>query len=154
MASTRADDTDEGTHVSGIDWDPTLETGEPLVDEQHRAFYVMCGDLVALDPGDTASVMDVIDRLGQYAEVHFATEEALMDRVSYPKEELAGHVAEHRAFRDKAATMAIDFRRGWTTDTGALLDYLSAWLTDHIDRQDRRMADYARAHGARTDPDE
>ena len=65
------------------EWDETLETGDPLVDQQHRRIYQIFYELEAADdtPGE---IMHALDQLTVHVAVHFATEEDLMRREQFP----------------------------------------------------------------------
>jgi len=131
--------------MGGIVWDPALDTGDALVDEQHRGLLELLNELDAVEDADMARIVAVLDRLEHGLAVHFATEEQYMAQLSYPVEATAAHVREHRLMAAKQSTMSIDYRRGWTAGTAPLVDYLTSWLSDHIQTQDRLLVEYVRA---------
>lgn len=131
-----------------LEWDAALDTGEPLVDQQHRAFIGLLNDLTDVGDTDTAGIVAALDRLAEHTAVHFATEEALMARLGYPAGATEAHVREHRELAAREQALGIDYRRGWTQGTGPLVSHMVGWLTDHIETQDRLLVEYIRLHGA------
>jgi hemerythrin len=130
--------------MGGIVWDPALDTGDALVDQQHRGLLELLNELEAVEDADMTRIVAVLDRLEHSLTIHFATEEEYMARLSYPARATAAHVSEHRLMATKQRTMSIDYRRGWTTGTAPLVSYMTSWLSDHIETQDRQLAEYAR----------
>jgi hemerythrin-like metal-binding protein len=130
-----------------LEWDAALDTGEPLVDQQHRTFIDLLNDLMAVDDSDTARIVAALNRLADHTLVHFATEEALMTRRAYPEDAAEAHVLEHRVLAAEQRTMGIDYRRGWTTGTAPMIDHMMRWLTEHIETQDRLLVEHIRTHG-------
>ncbi len=47
-----------------VEWDPSLETGISIVDEQHRSLFRQVG--VLLDPGNADRVEETLAFLGDY----------------------------------------------------------------------------------------
>lgn len=131
-----------------LEWGAALDTGEPLVDQQHRAFIGLLNDLTDVGDTDTVRIVAALDRLAEHTAVHFATEEALMARLGYPAGATDAHVREHRELTAREQVLSIDYRRGWTTGTGPLVDYMVSWIVDHIATQDRLLVEYIRLHGA------
>jgi len=73
--------------------------------------------------------------LAEYVETHFASEEAVMERTGFP--DLEAHRAAHEALRNEVRVMVA--RQGWTL-TSELLNYLTTWLTTHLDTYDQALA--------------
>ena len=59
--------------MNRVEWDSSLETGDPIVDLQHRAIHNLFNQLqCAID--DASEVLATLDYLTQHVLVHFATE--------------------------------------------------------------------------------
>jgi hemerythrin-like metal-binding protein len=134
--------------MCSIEWDAALETGDAVVDQQHRDIHALFNELEAAPVGDMAEVMSVLDRLMGHCDTHFATEEDLMERESYPRSLLDEHVAEHRDLVEGARDIVLKFRFGEMSDTADVVEFLRAWLTDHVHEKDRMLVDYMRERGA------
>ena len=134
------------THMSPIPWDPTLETGDALVDAQHKDIFALINEVDSMEGDDRAALLGVVDRLMEHVEVHFTTEELLMLRVGYPAEARESHRDEHRALQEDARATALGFRGSWDLTKAPFADFL-AKLLEHILTQDRALVDYVQAQG-------
>lgn len=137
-------------------WSESFLTRVPSVDEQHRRLVDMINDLGELVLGardlDVGRVAAVQDQLLDYVRVHFADEEALMERVGLDPRYAEPHRAEHRAFAVEIAEMV---EAGWgrvPERARALTDYLVHWLAYHILDVDQSMARQVRAVEAGASP--
>jgi hemerythrin len=127
-------------------WDETLETGDPLVDQQHRRIYQIFYELEAADdtPGE---IMRVLDRLTSHIAVHFGTEEDLMRREQFPALATQLHQAEHQRLTERTREYVLQFRTAELTSTAPLVVFLREWLDRHVESCDRLLIDYVRARG-------
>ena len=132
--------------MAGIDWDPALETGDLLVDQQHRNIHAIFADLEAAGD-DAGAIMEVLDRLMAHVDCHFATEEDLMCREGFPDAEAELHIAEHRKLTDGARDIVVGFRSDEIRGAAPIVAFLREWLSDHVHTQDRVMIDWVRARG-------
>jgi hemerythrin len=135
-----------------IGWDPTLETGDAVVDQQHRDVISLINEVEALESDDTATLLGIVERLVSHIDIHFVTEEDLMRRGGYPREAFETHQKEHTMLKARAASAALGFRGSWDTTRGPFVDFLSVWLLDHIENQDRKMIDFMRRKGDSATP--
>jgi len=121
-----------------IEWSTALSVGIGQMDEQHRKLLTMMQELDTAIRGNKAADMieDTIVNLFNYAQVHFATEEALFRQHLYPEVKL--HELEHRKFISKA----FEFREKFETNRPGLnlelLNFLSSWILNHIEITDMR----------------
>jgi hemerythrin-like metal-binding protein len=125
-------------------WSEALETGDPEVDEQHRALYDLVNDLnaSAVMGGDRALVEGSLERILRYAATHFATEEALMERSSYPLSR--EHIKLHRAFAQAATEKVAAHLAGHDVTLPELARFMEDWLDEHIEQQDRPLIAHVR----------
>jgi len=109
--------------------------GIPEIDEEHEQLFALINEgylLLSLDKGVLSSAANLLKHLRDYAHIHFAHEEAYMEKTSDP--ELASQRQEHADFSSRVD--GIDLSK--TTEEEAkpllkdLLDYLSRWLFRHI----------------------
>ncbi len=131
-----------------IEWDASLETGFPIVDEQHQQLVIMINDLYdALTASRTENiVLDIVNKMVDYTQYHFFTEEQLMKQHRYP--ELEAHKIEHLYFIEKAQDLDAQCRSGNYAGPAELLSFLTEWLMTHIKRRDMAACSYLRDHRA------
>jgi hemerythrin len=131
---------------SRIAFDPLLETGNGLVDGQHRELFARLSALLdaSRDGRGAEEVSRLLGFLGEYVVEHFASEERLMEEAGYPR--LERHREEHRAFVGVYDSLRAEFQ-----ESGAELPFVvhlshrvTAWLKEHIYRADREMARWIR----------
>lgn len=132
--------------MTSDDRDRSLETGDEVVDRQHRDIKALVAD-VEHASDDPAEIMDVLERLMDHVECHFATEEDLMHRESYPEDAIAEHVADHHHLTETAREAVLDFRSGGLTTMAPLASLLGDWLSNHVERHDRALVNYVRERG-------
>ena len=131
-----------------MDWDPTLETGDPVVDEQHRGVVALINEIDDIEPDDTAGLLSVAERLMDHVETHFGTEEDLMRRGGYPAEAYEAHVREHQLLKEKARDAVLQFRSGAKAGKEPFVEFLRVWLVDHIETEDRKLVGHVKVSGA------
>ena len=126
------------------DWDPALETGDQVVDAEHKDIYeLVCEMQTAVQTGQDRGVVDgSLARILKYARTHFEHEEALMQRAGYP--DLERHRQLHREFAEEAENLADDYLKGVNVSAQGLTEFMQAWLTNHIDSEDRQIVAYIR----------
>ncbi len=127
-----------------VEWDRKLETGHPLVDQQHQELFRLINSLHdgivsgRAQPAITAT----LDGLARYVAQHFAVEEELMRTVAYPA--AAAHRAEHAKLTAEATKIIADYRSGRVTLSVTLSMFLVTWLNHHIREVDQRMIAFVR----------
>lgn len=134
--------------MSPAEWDPTLETGNALVDSQHRALVRLIGEVEqALGRDDETAVEEALFGLLRYVGIHFGEEEMLMAESGYP--ELDAHRALHHAFTHEVSAMTRAYFEGREGLPDEVCRVVHEWLVDHLMRHDRAMVEWVRAHPAR-----
>ncbi len=127
-----------------IHWDPTFETGQLLIDAQHRLLVMLFRKLdVAIklnQPG--ATLARIVLEVQKFVEFHFVSEENLMLETGYP--EIDSHRVLHRKLLTelKAMMAKLASHREYPDD---LLDFMVRWLVDHIADQDQKVARHVRS---------
>jgi hemerythrin len=58
------------------------------------------------------------------------------------------HLEAHRRFAERVVALRTDARAGRPGANAALLDFLKAWLVDHIMTADRSLGEFVAAHRA------
>ena len=119
---------------------PDLVTGNAQIDHDH---LTLMEAVEALQGGPNPEYAMLL--LEQYFGDHFRSEEALAEATAYP-EELA-LAREHRQFFDVWVNLKAKWRRNPSVD--ALIELkmaLGIWVEGHVQRQDKRLADWVKEH--------
>ena len=125
-----------------MNWDPSFETGNATVDEQHRSLIQMVNefhDAAFRTPGKY-DVGTILSRLAAYTVKHFAHEEKLMRDTQYP--DYASHKKEHDQLVAKATELIKGHQAGKMVLTVTVSQFLQEWLRVHILQVDKRMIKY------------
>jgi len=129
-----------------IEWTSDLAIGVTEIDDQHKEIFKRFDRLLtACNEGKGKDeVLRLLLFLDDYVKEHFAAEEGLQMRNSYP--EYPSHKSEHLRFMADVDRLAREFR-----DEGATLPLviqtnrtLSSWLMQHIKRSDMAFSRYLR----------
>jgi len=134
--------------VQPIVWDERLSTGDAHIDSQHEELHDLVlelGILAEQDP-DRVRLGEVLFDVLAYATTHFADEEALMERIGFPR--LERQRILHAQFRATVSEMAERFSAGDETLTaGNVQGQLQEWLVNHVWEEDLQFAAYVRPQG-------
>lgn len=130
-----------------IAWDPSLVTGDEMIDRQHQELYRIADELrVACDQGLAHDRIDrVLVWLLSYTIEHFAAEEDLMVRSGYPASALNAHVGEHDDLKRRVAELLKQHEGGELTTALPVVELMHEWMGTHIDQVDRLLADHVRS---------
>ena len=127
--------------MPAVKWTPAMSVGVEALDTDHKMLIGLINQLAdAIAKGDAHDIVaSVINALVDYTEYHFGREEEMMRVCAYA--DFNNHVATHgkivetlRHLRDAHAGRAL----GHTEKV--LLDFMRAWLTDHIMGVDMKYA--------------
>ncbi len=119
-------------------WTDTLSVGVQTLDNQHTVLVETLNDLhAAMMKGQARTVAgQLLHKLVDYTRDHFATEEAMMEAANYPA--LATHRLKHRELTKQVEEFVARFEKGDITLSVQLLNFLSEWLTTHIQGEDQK----------------
>ena len=121
-------------------WNDSYLLGIPMIDNQHKNFFVILDNLETLNQKQEKSEMhSLINELQNYVIYHFKTEEDLMVKSQSPNIDL--HIMEHELFRKKVE----EFHRSYYNNNAELLNemisFMRKWLIIHISGTDAEYAD-------------
>jgi hemerythrin len=133
-----------------ITWTTDLETGIRSIDRQHQELIGMINALTAAhEAGGDWSVLDeVMQGLGAYVVFHFGTEAALMADLPQEAAHTAAHLCQHADFIAQFERMRAEAQGGDHAVGVAMIDFLNAWLYEHILKTDRSLGTLVRQHMA------
>ncbi len=131
--------------MSRYDWDEKLATGDEDVDAQHRYLFGIINRLhdAILDGVGDELVARTIEELNEYIGVHFADEEALMQRVGYPGYEEQRE--QHADFAAETLELSEAFLSGTYVLPITLSVHIFTWLEDHVRHEDAKIAEWIRS---------
>ena len=126
--------------MEALQWNETLATGIPVIDEQHKQIVVMVNQLRdAIEAGDAEAAGQIIPKMVDYTVFHFTFEEELMEMANYSFLPVHRHV--HQLFTRRIP----EFQKRYAAGEDVLVELhnmLVRWLANHIQNEDR---DYAPA---------
>ena len=124
-------------------WTEKLLTGIRVIDEQHQVLFDVLARLelaVTSDDKWSAAHFTIVE-LTNFANIHFAVEEALLRLHGYPG--LDAHIAEHRRF---SAELAEIKKHSIRDDVSArMTKFVGTWLVTHIGVFDRAYVPHLRS---------
>lgn len=129
-----------------VSWTDALLTGIDEIDAEHRYYFEILHrfNKARADGFDPRRMRTLLNDLLAYIEMHFRNEEVIMREAGYPAFER--HIAAHR----KAAAAIQEMFAG-TPDDGAIHEFLnsflSRWLINHIQNEDRAFSNWMEASG-------
>jgi diguanylate cyclase (GGDEF)-like protein/hemerythrin-like metal-binding protein len=113
----------EGAFVQLI-WKDAFQSGHPVIDEQHRALFRVCNELLeamlSARPADEVSM--VVEGLLAEVARHFMDEEAVLSKAGFPG--LKVHAEAHAALLDKGRALKQAFDGG-SLSVGGLFQFLA-----------------------------
>jgi hemerythrin len=123
-------------------WNPAWTTGVDLIDTQHRTLLFAIDNLLLAihENRQDLFIVETLGFLGGFVGTHFDTEETYMRATRYPG--LAAHRVVHEAMRTRFAELAESHRNGTRCVDEDVINFLVSWLDQHIDQEDRRMAQH------------
>lgn len=124
---------------------PKYHTGVEQIDREHKKLFSIINDVYKLVENYSDDrydeILGLLDRLAEYTQTHFNHEEEIMEQHNFPKLEFQrnAHASfiERLSDRDMGEEMENpkEFLEG-------LLDFLYAWLGNHIIKHDMQIAPY------------
>ena len=127
----------------------------PQIDEEHRKLFQMINDalsLVKTTEDISGTAQSLLLHLKDYANTHFAHEEAYMEEIHDP--ELPLQKKEHAEFAEKINSFILDksSKEAARASFEELLSYLVRWLYHHILSSDMMIGKMSAVEGTSDDP--
>ena len=135
------------------EWNPALETGNALIDDQHRGLFALANQLAdaiasctlnddGLCKEDEDTLANAIYGLTDYCVEHFGDEEDLMQASEYPQ------LPTHRSLHEQLSGTTLKNAACYFNDEGivpeSLAPFFAEWLSNHILKEDMRFVAYLR----------
>jgi hemerythrin-like metal-binding protein len=128
--------------MSLIEWNENYSVRNSKVDSQHKKLFQILDSLFdAVDSsGKKHTVGILLQKMVDYSEYHFATEENLMEECQYP--DLSYHVELHEGFRVKTHELYSRLMQDAPDVGHETVNFLYEWLNNHILGADQQYAPY------------
>ncbi|MDD3311480.1 bacteriohemerythrin [Pseudodesulfovibrio sp.] len=125
-----------------ITWDEIMSVGVEELDDQHRRLIDLINDAYeALQSHDEHRMVELVEKMQQYARTHFETEENYMRRDGFPG--LSRHKGLHETFNRSVAQFRAEQYGGM--NLSKIFVFLSRWLATHILEADKEYVPYLAA---------
>jgi len=125
--------------------DPKYSIGIPEMDAQHARWIQLIDEFRAagsghlLDQAGRHAASRALQKLLEYTQSHFASEEAFVAAHHYP--DLEEHKRAHRELETKVAELLAEIRAHETNTTPLKLNmFITIWLMEHIMKEDDKYA--------------
>jgi hemerythrin len=109
----------------------------PIIDEQHRVIVASINSLYYFNQKGRVDEIffSTLRILEEYTNLHFKTEEDLLQETGYPY--FDRHIELHRMLAGRTHTYAAD-----NVDIIGTLKFLKIWWLNHINVEDRKYAEH------------
>jgi|SRR6185369_9910030 len=132
-----------------IEWNKDLETGNSNIDNQHKELFRRFDSLMDAcnQRKGKEELCKVLFFLGDYVRTHFAMEEELQLKSSYPQ--YPAHKEQHEGFIKDLEKLDQQFKTEGATLSLVIQTNQSMvnWLINHINVKDKDLAAYLRVNG-------
>ena len=125
-----------------IEWTEVLSVGDAAIDQQHQRLIQIINNLHEAMRTQTARTQlgELLDQLIAYTHEHFSYEEGRLQACGYPH--LIAHQRLHAELLGQVGDLKTKFNRGKRAMNMELMSFLKSWLTDHIQKTDKRYTPY------------
>ena len=139
---------DLATEIVETGWTQKIETGIDILDNQHRRYFDLVNNYLAMAKKVTinndrnSDLVERLDFLRGYAIEHFATEQKLMKDAEYPKYQQ--HIEEHKYFLKHVEALYEQICNEGSNDklTREVYYYTLEWFIGHIQFTDMKMVEF------------
>jgi len=123
-----------------IEWnDDKLNTGVALIDNQHKMLVHLINKLAtAVENHEIESITSIFSQLQDYTKYHFNTEETYFFRLN--SKDTLQHTLQHNNFIKQLKEIK-ESNTELTKVSSELLQFLSEWLINHIQIEDKKFID-------------
>lgn len=128
-------------------WTDNLSVGVESLDKQHKVLVESLNNLhAAMMKGQARAITgELLHTLVNYTREHFAAEEVKMQSTNYPAS--SAHRVKHRELTKQVEEFVKRYESGDIALTVQLLNFLSDWLTTHIQGDDQKYGPWLNQRG-------
>lgn len=131
-----------------INWSPALELHIEIIDRQHHRLVDVINELEDAIRGNRVKdeLLSILDEIAEYPKVHFKTEEDFFDQFGcYPDADI--HKSAHADFIVHINNLREQFKNDELTLSIELVQFLTGWLTEHMQVMDHGYVKCFKEHG-------
>ena len=130
-----------------FEWSDALSVKVQVLDEEHKGLVDLISKLQEAMAQGQARVLvpDILKELVKYTKTHFKNEESYMLKFNYPDYEQ--HKKYHDEFIDKVKNLIEDYQKNSLTLSIQIGNFLSSWITNHIQQVDMAYSDFMIKNG-------
>ena len=131
-----------------LTWTEKNSVGVEEIDLQHQRMFSIINDLydqmVTFKAHEDIDAM--LDKLVEYADFHFKTEEKYFDEFNYEEKEV--HETIHQAYVDEVKKLMAKKKEGVGVELSyEIFDFLQKWWVGHINFEDKKYTHCFHIHG-------
>jgi len=128
-------------------WGPDMSVGVQILDEQHQQLVdtITKLDQSITDKKENTELLSIFDRLNEYINQHFATEEKYFKEFKYSQAE--EHCSAHSYFKGYINGLKLKIDQGALSVSLDLLNFLHIWLVGHVLIMDKQYVSCFKQHG-------
>ncbi len=125
-----------------LEWDNNWNIGEERIDADHRALYVSMIEIhkIIENSAERHDVASALQKLRNSAKEHFAYEEGLMRRHSYPS--LNKHKIQHSMLINMLSLVIDNIELTNEEIVLGVIEFFGGWLVEDIENNDAALGIY------------
>lgn len=129
-----------------IKWRDSYNTGINNVDEEHKKLVALIENMhcVIRDKGGKEEIENVLNRVVEYTQSHFANEEKMMQELQYDK--FPDHKIEHEKLVKDVGVFKEKLLSNFPEGSHEFYHFLREWLIDHILDSDKAFGNFYSAN--------
>ena len=130
-----------------IRWSDQYSVNIKIIDDQHRCLIKIINKMheIIMSGSNQRKMELIIEKLFEYTNYHFKTEEKLLEMHSYPNWQI--HRKEHDELLKQLLKLKIRLIKGKTTVPLEIFALLNNWLVNHILESDKKYSAYLNSKG-------
>lgn len=131
-----------------FEWKKEYETGIEVIDEQHKELFKIANEAYNLLKNDIIldkydKVIEIINKLLDYCEYHFSTEEKHLLDIGYKK--FLSHKVQHEEFIKELRNADLEkIDQNQDEYIMKILEFFVKWISEHILARDMDYVNYER----------
>jgi hemerythrin-like metal-binding protein len=129
-----------------IEWKDRYSVGNDGIDDDHKKIIEIINNLHSnlKNFSEQDVIKDIIARLFEYTQYHFAREESILEKANYP--DLEKHRAVHRSLTEKTQELTDQLMHNSQGVPLRTMSFLKDWWIDHIIVMDLKYKKYIEGH--------
>lgn len=121
-----------------MEWKEDYKTGIGIIDEQHKKLFEISESLTYIH--ERGEIKDIFIFLDEYLNLHFQTEENLMEKYNYPY--IEEHKKIHEQLKEKIEGYIELYFMGNSSVLEELEEVVISWIENHILIEDKKYCSY------------